>query len=132
MKRKTKIIFTVLVTVLFCSAVYFLNPQLRVRCFIAAYSDDYEQWDGVPANIGIKYSNVWEAEHSMHEMILFTFYGTNYGCYYSPDDVPLAFQNMDFELVSDGKDEWKWSDNGNIYGETKKIKNNWYYFKAVY
>lgn len=132
MKRKTKIICIILAAVLVCFAAYFLNPELRVKCFVAAHSDNYENWDGVPANIGIKYSNRWGGEHGMHEMVLFTFGGTNYGCYYSPDDVPLAFQNMDFELVQEDKETWTWSDNGNIHGETSKIKDNWYYFEATY
>ena len=133
MKKKSKIISIILAVLLVCFAAYFLNAELRVKCFVAAYADDYENWDGVPANIGIKYTNIWDnSEHSMHEMILFTFGDNFYGCYYSPDDVPLAFQNMNVELIRNGHDFWTWSVDGDKHGETSKIKDNWYYFKAKY
>lgn len=127
-----KVISIILVLILIFIGVYFLNPELRVRCFIEKYSDEYAQWDGYPANIGIDYSNVWTNDkgQTMHEMILFSAGDTFYGCYYSNDDVPMPFQCLDYELVSEDEDAWSY--NGKSSGETKKIKDNWYYIKVNY
>lgn len=129
LKKALSVIFAL---ILIGAGVYFLNPELRVRCFVDKYSDEYEQWDGYPSNIGIDYSNVWTNDkgQKMHEMILFSFGITFYGCYYSYDDVPMPFQCLDYELVSEDEDTWSYD--GKSSGKTSKIKDNWYYFKVKY
>ncbi len=130
-----KIVSVILVFVLIGISGYFLNPELRVRCFVEKYSDEYSQWDGYPNNIGINYSNCWDEKDGktgMHEMILFSVGKIYYGCYYSLEDKPYTFQNMDYELVPDGDGRWEWSGDDGLHGETEKIKDNWYYFKTVY
>ena len=91
---------------------------------------------GVPADdavlFGYKYVNTWEGEHSMVEFLITTRGDTYYGCYYSPDDVPLAFQNTAAELTLCGHDSWKWSADGDNAGKTMKIMDHWYYFEASF
>ena len=91
---------------------------------------------GVPADdvvlFGYKYVNTWEGEHSMVEFLITTRGDTYYGCYYSPDDVPLAFQNTEAELTQCGHDSWKWSAEGDNQGKTMKIMDHRYYFKASF
>lgn len=53
-----------------------------------------------------------------------------YGFYYSPDDVPLAFQNVKASLTEYKENEWEWTDEGDNHGITKKITDCWYYFEA--
>ena len=53
-----------------------------------------------------------------------------YGFYYSPDDVPLAFQNVDVTLNEYKENEWEWSEENDNHGITKKITECWYYFEA--
>ena len=53
-----------------------------------------------------------------------------YGCYYSPDDVPRGFQNVEVTLVPDGENRWTWRAEGDNHGMTKKISDKWYYFEA--
>lgn len=131
-----KLMCAVLAVVLVFAAVYFAVPQLRVRMFVACYDDTlehgFETQSGLPANIGIKHSNDWSGEHDMRELILFEYGEKSYGCYYSPDDVPLPFQNMDVELLHDGHYYWKWDENPNASysGKTSKIKDKWYYFET--
>lgn len=127
-----KIISVILILVIVVIGAYFINPELRVKCFVEKYSDEYAKWDGYPSNIGINYSNVWTNDkgQAMHEMILFTIGDTFYGCYYSYEDVPMPFQCLEYELVP--KDENTWIYDGKSSGETSKIKDNWYYFRVRY
>ena len=78
-----------------------------------------------------------------HEMVQFyvsqtaglSTFTKHKGMYYSPDDVPMAFMGMTFELVPDGNG-WKWNyDGGCSYkynGYTEKIDKCWYYYEATY
>ena len=72
-----------------------------------------------------------------HKMVEFMIDGDGvippapyYGFYYSPDDVPLAFQNINVSLTEYAENEWKWTAEGDNHGITKKIINRWYYFEA--
>jgi len=89
---------------------------------------------GVPADnavlFGYECVNTWEGEHTMVEFLITARGDTYYGCYYSPDDVPLAFQNTDAKLTQCGHDSWKWSADGDNAGKTIKIMDHWYYFEA--
>lgn len=54
------------------------------------------------------------------------------GFYYSPDDVPLAFQSTDQELVPDSTG-WSWSDaSGDNHGRTERISPRWFWFEASF
>lgn len=56
--------------------------------------------------------------------------GTYYGFYYSPDDEPAAYQNIDCRLMEDGDNRWSWSKDG-ASGVTYKICDKFYYYKVV-
>ena len=135
-RRKKRIIIGAAILLATCAALYFANPELRVRRFVAAHGEEIEEsmaaGHGISARIGIKYFNTGEGEHDMTEFILFTMGDTYYGCYYSPDDVPLAFQNTDMELSQDGHDYWEWQAEGDNHGATEKIRDHWYYFEASF
>ena len=69
----------------------------------------------------------------MVEYILISNGNTYRGFYYSPDDVPLAFQNTETILYQeDGSNRWTWSSEGDNHGETYKIDDGWYYFSASF
>lgn len=55
---------------------------------------------------------------------------TYFGFYYSEDDVPAAFQNVDMELTPIASNEWEWSDGTDNGGLTKRITAHWFYYKA--
>lgn len=135
-RRKKGIIIGVAILLATCAALYFANPELRVRRFVAAYGEEIEAsmaaGHGISALINAKSFNTWEGEHRMTEFILFTWGDTYYGCYYSPDDVPLAFQNTDVELSQDGHNYWEWQAEGDNHGATEKIRERWYYFEASF
>ena len=56
--------------------------------------------------------------------------GAYYGFYYSPDDEPAAYQNIDCRLKEDGENRWSWNKDG-ASGVTYKICDKFYYYKAV-
>ena len=120
-------------------------PEQRVSRFVARYSAELaeilkDEPPGIPTDVpeklggvNYRYSHDWLGEHPMDEF----FFGSSllhgrqyYGCYYSPDDVPLGFQNTAVTLVPDGADCWTWRAEGDNRGMTKKLTNNWYYYEA--
>ena len=136
MKKTIKRIVVILVVLLvLCCAVLTLDTELRVKLFVAANGSDivssYQNHGSVPASIGYKYYNLWEGSHDMLEFILFSRGDTYYGCYFSFDDVPLAFQNIDIELTSE-REGWHWTAEGDNHGYTKRLAPGWYYFKASF
>ncbi len=140
MKKKLKWILVVVAAVIVLSAVLLNSPQFRTKLFVGLYADDVEHGlsigAGVPADdavfLGYKSINSWEGEHGMTEFIIIARGDTYYGCYYSPDDVPLAFQNVDVELIPDGENKWTWTAEGDNHGATSKMKEHWYYFAASF
>lgn len=141
-KKKTIIIVAaVLSCILLVSVIsIYAVPKLRVSLFVHIYHDQIEEslaaGNGVPADdavlLGYDSVNNWDGSHSMTEFVIISWGNTYYGCYYSPDDVPLAFQNADVELSQDGHDYWKWSADGDNHGSTTKIIDHWYYFEAEF
>ena len=119
---------------------YFSNPFLRVKVFIYLHHDQIEEslldHNGVPVIWGVEAVNTWEGEHDMTEFILINrglvSASSYYGCYYSWDDVPLAFQNGNEKLVQHGHAYWKWQGKGDNRGATQKILDHWYYFEASF
>lgn len=137
--RKKKWVYILLAAVI-ALAWFMNNPFLRVKTFIYLHHSRIEEplldHNGVPVIWGVKSHNTWEGEHDMTEFVLFySGFGsetTYYGCYYSWDDVPLAFQNQDVELVQNGHAYWKWKGEGDNRGATQKILDHWYYFEASF
>lgn len=150
LKKKWYLIPLVLVVLL--AVISLGNPQYRVGLFVDIHGDALEgrilaenpdHGDStreicspyVPAYMGIKTFNLWEGEHDIIEFSLFASgFGSEtayYGCYYSFDDEPAAFQNVAADLVSVGND-WLWFGEGDNWGVTRRIKENWYFFKACF
>lgn len=141
MKKVIKFSVIVFICILFVSviSIYFI-PKLRVVLFVKAYHERIEEGlkagNGVPADdavlLGYKAVNSWNASHPMTEFIIMSYGDTYYGCYYSPDNVPLAFQNVDVELIQNGHNTWEWKADGDNHGSTSKIMEYWYFFKASF
>ena len=95
--KKRKWIWIGLAVILIASVLLLSNPQIRTNLFVRIYHEQIEEGlkmhAGVPADdavlFGYKYVNTWEGEHSMVEFLITTRGDTYYGCYYSPDDVPV-------------------------------------------
>lgn len=137
MKHKKKIVIIVcLMIALICT--FCTNPRVRVKTFVNLNSQKIEDalnaGHGIPGRLGDLTFNTWEGTsgHSMLEFVLMSPGNSYYGCYYSPDDVPLAFQNVNVKLTQDGHDYWTWEDEGDNHGATSKIKDNWYYFESFF
>ena len=130
-------IAALLIAVLCVGALAWMNtPERKTMRFVSKHSAvladilDHEQ--PIPSALSGKYYNAWDAEHPMDEFILYVRGETYYGCYYSPDDVPLAFQNCSVPLIENGKDCWEWNGQGDNRGTTKRIADKWYYFEASF
>lgn len=54
-----------------------------------------------------------------------------HGVYYSADGAPAAFQNTDVPL-GPSREGWIWHGEGDNYGETRHINENWYTFYASF
>ena len=110
------------------------SPVIHKRTI--SIEDGLKAGHGVPADdavfLGYKAVNSWDGAHPMTEFVIMSWGSTYYGCYYSPDDVPLAFQNTATEIMSKGNDCWEWSAEGDNQGETYKIMDYWYFFKALF
>ena len=141
-KKKTiKIVVASLVCILIVSSICISTvPKLRTNLFVHLYHELIEDGltvgNGVPADdavlLGYDMVNSWDGDHTMTEFVIMSWGNTYYGCYYSPDDVPLAFQNTDVELTQDGHDYWEWRADGDNHGSTSKIMEHWYFFKASF
>lgn len=139
MKKKKIMIAVVIILLIAIASVCFI-PKVRVSLFVHSYHELIEEaladGNGVPADDAVFFGydavNSWEGTHPMTEFVIMSFGDKHYGCYYSPDDKPLAFQNVDTELSQDGHSYWEWRVDDSIFGSTSKIMDKWYYFEASY
>ncbi len=134
---KKKMIIVLFILVCLVSAFICFNPKLRVNVFVALHSNQVEQayqTGDFPEAIGGRKYTFRKGGHPMIEFTL-SAWGlvpstAYYGCYYSPDDVPLSFQRAGETLVPQENDSWVWYGEGDNHGMTYKIKDHWYYFDA--
>ncbi len=139
MKKKRTIIITVAIILLLAVVSIFCIPKIRVSLFVHSYHELIEEaladGHGVPADDAVFFGydavNSWEGNYSMTEFVIMTFGDKIYGCYYSPDDEPLAFQNVDVKLSQDGHSYWEWKVNDSKFGSTSQIMEQWYFFEAT-
>ena len=153
MKTLKKRWYLILICLIAILAVWFMmNPKYRVGLFVDVHGDALEKQifvenpdhgDStrdtyspiVPSYMGIRNFNTWEGEHDIIEFSLFASgFGSEtayYGCYYSFDNVPVAFQNAPYDLVSFG-DDWIWFGEGDNWGMTYRIRDNWFFYKACF
>ena len=139
--RKKPFIILAVIAIALVGITKLSDPMLRARTFVAVYGDriEAECADGLkePENVPAMDINLYlKGEHRMIEFMLggrgLVPSSTYYGCYYSPDDVPLAFQDMDVKLTQDGHDYWVWTEQGDNHGATAKIRDKWYYYEASF
>lgn len=139
MKNRRSVFLILTILLLVCITALFL-PKNRVRLFVGLYHSQVEEslaaGHGVPADdavlFGYKAVNSWNSNHPMTEYILSALGDTYYGCYYSPDDVPLAFQNTDVSLTERSAGQWTWNAGGDNHGITIRLLDRWYYFEASF
>lgn len=110
------------------------NPKASVVRYVRAHQEDLQQFAGEllqdpPLDRRASYKG-WTVD-VYTEMVQFdtSAWGKNYrGFYYSPQDVPLGFQDTDMEFVPRDKG-WYWEEaDGNNRMYTEKITNQWYWF----
>ena len=134
--KKKKWLFAALAVLLLCAVVLLSEPRVRVRAFLllheSALEKVVEDGRGRAVIVSNEVFHTWDGEHTMVESTLFVRGDTYYGCYYSVDDVPLAFQNTAAELVQTGENAWKWEAEGDNSGVTERIGEGWYYFEASF
>lgn len=110
----------------------------EVENFVLMYHTEIEtayQAGNMPEQFGNQSYSLWNKDDSPKiEFILggsgFGSSTNYYGCYYTPNDTPSAFQSgkMPLELQSNGS--WLWTGEGDNRGMTEKIHDHWYYFEA--
>ena len=121
---------------LLCLALSHLTPEKRVARYVASHQSELQSSMDAYFHRGLPLShdsaipavNHWPGQHPMVEYILFTGSGY-YGFYYSPDDVPLAFQNAPISL-EETPTGWQWRGEGDDHGSTRRLSPHWYYFEA--
>lgn len=112
-------------------------PEYRAAQFVRNNGADFSALvalgQPIPETFAQTPCDIWSGEHISYEFRLGTGVGERqyWGVYYSPDAVPLAFQNADVALSAIDEAAWTWSD-GNNHGTTKKITDQWYYFEASF
>jgi len=141
MKKRIKISIGIFLSVLLLLIIsIYAIPKLRITLFVNMYHELIEENlkanNGVPADdavfLGYKSVNSWDGAYPMTEFVIMTYGNTYYGCYYSPDDVPLAFQNTNVILNPKGTNTWYWDSEGDNHGSTSKLMDCWYFFKASF
>ena len=144
-----KIIIVILLVIVLILIVWILNaPANKAKLVLNLWHDDFEansisalqnsnaddKLHGVGLD-GIFKSQASESDEAGIVQYMVKAYGlpsagTYYGFYYSPDDEPAAYQNIDCRLMEDGDDRWSWSKDG-ASGVTYKICDKFYYYKVV-
>lgn len=143
MKKWNRIIVLAALIILAVYAVkYISNPERRIRSFINQNSKElvtiaeaYLNSDAVTKTY--KGVEVEQTFRGSHDIVQFYYGGVGivpaskyYGFYYSPDDVPTAYQNANCSLSAVSDDEWEWSDGTDNGGRTIKLFKDWFYYEA--
>lgn len=122
------------------AALFFSAQERRAAGYFYRHIEELEEnvarWQaGEPFSYDPRLTvNVWDGEHDIVEYIVVSRglvpSGTYYGFFYSPDDVPVSFQNSGEELSRQGRDEWVWQGEGDNQGYVELLRPGWYYFEA--
>jgi hypothetical protein len=142
-KKRNKIIVAAALIILAIYAItYFLNSERRIDNFVNQNSEElvtiakaYLNSDTTTKTYkGVKVEQVFSGSH---DIVQFYYCGAGivptskyYGFYYSPDDVPTAYQNTNNKLSATSNDEWQWSDGTDNGGRTIRIMKSWFYYEA--
>lgn len=144
-----KIIIVILLVIVLILIVWILNaPASKSKLVLNLWHDDFEansisalQNSNADDKLhGVKLDGIFKSQASESDEAGIVQYmvkayglpsaGTYYGFYYSPDDEPAAYQNIDCRLMEDGDNRWSWSKDG-ASGVTYKICDKFYYYKVV-
>ncbi|MCD8107702.1 MAG: hypothetical protein LUE20_07050 [Oscillospiraceae bacterium] len=121
-----------------------INPKFQAWVFVQRYGDYIEEkyYDGIIVskdNVSCLSMTYYGSKYR-HPMIEFDLCGfgiapssTYYGCFFSPDDVPLVYGQMNYTLVKQSEGYWTWQEeNGDNHGSVAKIRDRWYYFSVSF
>lgn len=144
-----KIIIVILLVIVLILIAWILNaPANKAKLVLNLWHDDFEansisalQNSNADDKLhGVKLDGVFKSQTDGNDEAGIVQYmvkayglpsaGTYYGFYYSPDDEPAAYQNIDCRLMEDGDNRWSWSKDG-ASGVTYKICDKFYYYKVV-
>ena len=86
-------------------------------------------------SVGRGTANYWDGEHPIVEYIVVSrgiVPASSYcGVFYSPDGVPVSFQNSGETLSPVSDTEWTWQGEGDNHGTVRALGENWFYFEAA-
>ena len=144
-----KIIIVILLVIVLILIAWILNaPANKSKLVLNLWHDDFEansisalQNSNADDKLhGVKLDGIFKSQASESDETGIVQYTVNayglpsagayYGFYYSPDDEPAAYQNIDCRLKEDGDNRWSWSKDG-ASGVTYKICDKFYYYKVV-
>lgn len=147
---KTRMFILVVIAIVIILAASIMNaPANKSKLVLNLWHDDFEansisalQNSNASDKLhGVKLDGVFKSQASESDETGIVQYTVNayglpsagayYGFYYSPDDEPAAYQNIDCRLKEDGENRWSWSKDG-ASGVTYKICDKFYYYKAVF
>lgn len=122
------------------AALFFSAPERRATGYFYRHLEELEEnaarWQaGEPLSYDPELTvNVWGGEHEIVEYIVVSRgsapSGTYYGFFYSPDGVPMSFQNSGEALTRRDQDQWVWQGDGDNHGYVEFLRPCWYYFEA--
>lgn len=144
-----KIIIVILLVIVLILIAWILNaPANKAKLVLNLWHDDFEansisalQNSNADDKLhGVRLDGIFKSQTDGNDEAGIVQYtvnayglpsaGTYYGFYYSPDDEPAAYQNIDCRLMEDGDNRWSWSKDG-ASGVTYKICDKFYYYKVV-
>lgn len=132
------LLFAILVLSVVAFAILSSTPETKSKQFVEQHATSFsallDSGQSIPSTWDGQAVDVWTGDHVMYEFTLGSGMGDRqyWGVYYSPDDVPLSFQNTDVPLSTHGDGTWTWRTEGDNHGTTKKITDKWYYFEASF
>ena len=143
--RKKRVVIRVLIVLVIIAVSCILNvPANKIKIVLNIWGDEFKE-NSIQAlenetvkkrMHGVTLDGVFK--DSENEIVQYTVKafglpsaGAYYGFYYSPNDVPAAFQNVHCTLKEEGENHWSWSNDG-ASGITYKISENFYYYKAKF
>ena len=143
--RKKRVVISVLIVlVIIAVSCILIVPANKIKIVLNIWGDEFkensiqvlENESAKERMHGVILDGVFE--ESENEIVQYTVKafglpsaGAYYGFYYSPNDVPAAFQNVHCTLKEEGENHWSWSNDG-ASGITYKISENFYYYKAKF
>lgn len=138
-KRKTTAVLLIVALVVIAAVVWACTPEERVALFVRAHQEALTEIASAclagdisaESYRGARVEGLYDGAHPIVQFDTFGWGLIPYmGFYYSPDDAPAAFQNVNAALTLAGDDKWEWTDGTDNRGMTTKIDDCWYYYEA--